>query len=142
MIGFILLKGKDFAIPDGISLGIIGLFFGLIAGLFYYQHYLKTWFWAFSLAGGAMFTYLFHRLLLRGEGSMTDHPQGDDSISLVLTVASFIVPFVFTLALNHGLYLLKRRKRQQRSRRKRHSNFFDTVNPADALKQEESITPQ
>ncbi|MDP4200057.1 MAG: hypothetical protein Q8922_06430 [Bacteroidota bacterium] len=133
MIAFILLKGKDFVIPDGISVGIIGMFFGLIMGLFYYQHYLKPWFWAISLVAGALFTSFFHWVFLR-------RPSSDDSTSLVLTIASFIVPFALTLALNQTLYVLKVRKRKQRSGRKRHSSFFDTVNAADALKRERDVT--
>ncbi len=132
MIAYILLKGKDFAIPDAISVGIIGLFFGLLTGLFYYQHYIKPWFWVITLAGGALLTAFFHWIILRGSA-------GDDTTSVVLAVASFIVPFLLTLALNHGLYLLKRRKRRQRSNRKRHSKLFDTLNPSDALKEKGSI---
>jgi hypothetical protein len=126
MIGFVLLRGKEFSIPDGVSTAIIGLFFGLVCGLFYYQHYYKPWFWVISLAGGLILTDISNWVFMH-------NGLADDDSAIRLTIASFAIPFVLTLALNHGLYLIKIKKRKTRSRRKLHSHFFDTVNPAEAL---------
>src|SRR5438105_5066656 len=106
MFGYILLHGKDFSIPDGLSTAIIGLFFGLVCGLFYYQRYYRNYFWAISLAGGLLFTYLFHILLTRQANS-------DDTSSLELTLASFIIPFLLTLGLNHLMSVMKSVKRKR-----------------------------
>ncbi|HEY3874666.1 MAG TPA: hypothetical protein VGM92_04265 [Candidatus Kapabacteria bacterium] len=118
MIAFLLLRGKEFSLPDGVSTGLIGLFFGVLCGLFYYQHYLKPYFWIFSLAGGLIFTEICHQIFL---GQFT----ANDTSAMRLTIASFAVPFILTLALNHGLYYLKRKKRRRRRIRKTDSNFFD-----------------
>jgi hypothetical protein len=126
MTAFILLKGKDLAIPDGASTAIIGLFFGLICGLFYYQHYYKTYFWFISLGGGLALTYISQFFFVR---LITD----DDASALRLTIAEFIVPFVFTLILNHGLYLIKKNKRKKRKHQRNeghtralNTRFFDS----------------
>ena len=126
MIAFVLLRGKDFSIPDGVSTAIVGLFFGLVAGLFYYQHYYKPWFWVFSLVGGLVLTDLSNWFFMH-------YITTDDDSAVRLTIASFAIPFVLTLVLNHGLYLIKQKKRKSRSRRKHHSHFFDTVDPSEAL---------
>src|SRR4051812_13709359 len=120
MFAYILLRGKDFAIPEPAAVAIIGLFFGLVAGLFYYQHYLKTWYWAISLVGGIGLATVFHIIFER-------IPTADDTAAIEQTIASFAIPLALTILLNHGLYILKRRKRKQRQRRKRHSKFFDSV---------------
>src|SRR5579871_2797710 len=103
MLAFILLRGKDFSIPEPVSVIVVGLFFGLIAGLFYYQHYLKTWFWILSLVGGVSFTFIFHQIFLH---AVID----DDTVSIERTVAAFAIPLALTLLLNHGLYILKLKK--------------------------------
>jgi O-antigen/teichoic acid export membrane protein len=127
VFAYILLRGKDFAIPEPAAVAVIGLFFGLVAGLFYYQHYLKTWYWAISLAGGialaSIFRVIFERI-----------PTADDTAAIEQTIASFAIPLALTILLNHGLYMLKRRKRKQREHRKRHSKFFDSVNAGEALR--------
>ena len=130
MIGFILLKGS-LAIPDGMSTAIIGLFFGMICGLFYYQHYYKTYFWFISLGGGLILTFISQFFFMR------QHPS-DDASSLRLTVAEFAIPFVLTLLLNHGLYLIKitKRKKRRRQRPESHSRtansrFFDSPDGID-----------
>ena len=123
MLGYILLRGKEFSVPDGVSTAIVGLFFGLICGLFYYQHYYKPYYWAFSLGGGLVLTYISYWVFSRWVVA------GDDGSSLQLTVVSIVLPFLLTLGLNHGLYLIKHRKRKRRLKRKKHSSFFDTVNP-------------
>ena len=127
MNAFILLRGKDFSIPEPAAVAIIGLFFGLVAGLFYYQHYLKTWYWGISLAGGIVLATIFNLIFAR-------IPTSDDTAAIEQTIASFAIPLALTLLLNHGLYILKRRKRKQRLHRKRHSKFFDSVNATDALR--------
>ena len=127
MFTFILLRGKDFAIPEPAAVAIIGLFFGLVSGLFYYQHYLKSWFWAISLAGGIALASVFHMIFAR-------MPTSDDTAAIEQTIASFAIPLALTLLLNHGLYLMKLRKRKQRENRKRHSKFFDSVKATDALR--------
>ncbi len=126
MLAFVLLRGKDFSLPDGVSTAIIGLFFGLICGLFYYQHYYKQWYWAISLLGGLVLTNISHSIFLR-------YFSGDDTSAIELTIASFVIPFLLTLALNHLLYQVKQRKRRKRVRRREHSRFFDTVDPGEAL---------
>ncbi len=124
-IAFLLLRGKEFSLPDDVSSGIIGLFFGLLCGLFFYQHYYKPYFWAISLAGGLFFTLISHDLFQR---MLTD----DDTRSIWLTITSFALPFLLTLVLNYGLYYIKHTKRQKRMKRRRHSQFFDTLDTIDA----------
>ena len=112
MFAFILLRGKEFSLPDGVSAAIIGLFFGLICGLFYYQHYAKPYFWAFSLGGGLILTLISNTLFTRLRGD-------DNYIGVGSTIASFAIPFLLTLALNHGLHLVKRKSRvRKRAQRK------------------------
>ncbi|MFI5201000.1 MAG: hypothetical protein ACHQNE_01255 [Candidatus Kapaibacterium sp.] len=122
MIAFILLRiGQQFSIPDGASAAIIGLFFGLICGLFYYQHYLKPWFWAFSLGGGLILTII-------SNAAFAKLRNADDTAGIGFTIASFAIPFLLTLALNHGLHLLKRRKRRKRKVvRHEHPQFFNAL---------------
>lgn len=121
MIAIILLRvGKDFSIPDGVSAAIIGLFFGLVCGLFYYQHYYKPYFWAFSLLGGLLLTIISNAVFARFRAE-------DDVLGLGMTIASFAIPFVLTLVLNHGMYLMKRRKRKRRKIRREHPQFFHTL---------------
>jgi hypothetical protein len=127
VLTFILLRGKDFAIPEGAAVAIIGLFFGLVAGLFYYQHYVKTWYWGISLAGGIVLATVFNMIFARIS-------TNDDTAAIEQTIASFAIPLALTLLLNHGLYLLKRRKRKQHRNRKRHSKFFDSVSAGEALR--------
>jgi hypothetical protein len=129
MIAFILLKGKEFAIPDGVSTAVIGLFFGLVCGLFYYQRYHRNYYWVLSLAGGLMFTYLSHVLFLR-------QVSVDDASSLRMTLASFAFPFLMTLALNHALSLMKGHKHRKHAKQKTHSSFFDTADPGGILRAE------
>jgi hypothetical protein len=131
MIAFILLRGKDFSIPDDVSTAIIGLFFGLVCGLFYYHHYLKPWYWWVSLAGGLVFTYIVN-LAIR-------HLTSLDPTSVEAILSSFIIPFVLTLLLNHALYLLKGRKRKQRRLRKSHSHFFDSVDSQEVFTKEARV---
>ncbi len=120
MIAYLfLVVGKEFSLPEDVSAAIIGLFFGLIGGLFYYQHYLKPYFWAFSLAGGLILTLLSHSFFL---GKFTT----DDVSAIWLTIASFGIPFVLTMALNHALYYVKHSKRKQRMKQRRPARFFDT----------------
>ena len=126
MLGYILLRGKDFSLPDGVSTAIIGLFFGLVCGLFYYQRYYRPYYWSFSLAGGFAFTFLCHEIFLRNVTS-------DDGRALQMTLVSFALPFLLTLALNHTMSLMKSRKRRQHSNRKTHSSFFDTTNAGEIL---------
>jgi NhaP-type Na+/H+ or K+/H+ antiporter len=121
MLAYLLLRGKEFSVPDDVSTAIIGLFFGLLCGLFYYEHYYRQYYWAFSLGGGLILTYVSHWIFSRGLHS------DNDTASIESTLLSFAVPFVLTLALNHGLYLVKRNKRKRRLKRKEHSRFFDTV---------------
>lgn len=126
MIAFILLRGRQFTMPDGVSAAIIGLFFGLICGLFYYQHYLKPWFWAFSLGGGLILTIVSNAAFatLRNE---------DDAAGIGFTIASFAIPFILTLALNHGLHLIKRSKRKRRKVYRQHDQFFKMVEDSESL---------
>jgi hypothetical protein len=119
MIAFLLAPGKEFSLPEDVSAAIIGLFFGIICGLFYYQHYYKPYFWAFSLVGGLLLTVISHSFFLK---KFTP----DDTSAIWLTIASFGVPFLLTLALNQGLYYVKQTKRKKRSKR-RPARFFDTV---------------
>jgi hypothetical protein len=103
-----------------------------VSGLFYYQHYLKTWFWAVSLVGGILLATAFHMIFAR-------MPTSDDTAAIEQTIASFAIPLALTLLLNHGLYLMKLRKRKQRENRKRHSKFFESVNPKDALRKHPTV---
>jgi prolipoprotein diacylglyceryltransferase len=127
MFTYILLRGKDFAIPEPIAVAIIGLFFGLVAGLFYYQHYLKTWFWGISLAGGVALATIFNMIFSK-------IPASDDSTAIAQSIAAFAIPLALTILLNHTMYLMKLRKRKQRENRKKQSKFFDSVNPTEALR--------
>jgi hypothetical protein len=134
MTGFILLKGTGVAVPDSASTAIIGLFFGMICGLFYYQHYYKTYYWFISLGGGLILTYISQLFFAR---MMTN----DDASSLRITIAEFAVPFLMTLVLNHGLYLIKKnktkkRKHQHDERRLRALNFrfFDSPDSIESAK--------
>ena len=126
MIAIILLRvGQDFSIPDGVSAAIIGLFFGLICGLFYYQQYYKPYFWAFSLGGGLLLTIL-------SNAAFAQMRAEDNALGLGTTIASFAIPFILTLALNHGLYLVKQNKRRKRKVLRGHAQFFDTVDAEEA----------
>jgi hypothetical protein len=118
MIGYILLRGKDFTLPDEVSTAIVGIFFGLVCGLFYYQHYYRNYFWWISIAGGLVLTFISQKLL--------DRPGTETSV--LGTIASFVVPFLLTLALNHALYYVKRSKRKKHRRQKKHSDFFRAIN--------------
>ncbi len=120
MIAFLMLTGKSFSLPDDVSAGIIGLFFGLICGLFYYQHYYKPYFWGFSLGGGLILTLVCHSIFLHGYTL-------NDVGSIWLTIAAFGVPFALTLALNQGLYYIKQTKRKKRSKLRRPARFFDST---------------
>ncbi|HET6401751.1 MAG TPA: hypothetical protein VFH95_10165 [Candidatus Kapabacteria bacterium] len=126
MIAFILLRGRQFSLPDSVSAAIIGLFFGLICGLFYYQHYLKPWFWVFSLGGGLILTIISNAAFARLRAE-------DNALGLGTTIASFAIPFVLTLALNHGLHLIKRKKRTKRKVLREHAQFFDMVEDGEPL---------
>lgn len=130
MIAYILLRGKEFAIPDSVSTAVIGLFFGLVCGLFFYQRYHRNYFWIISLAGGLIFTYGFHLFFVWQIGM-------DDTSSLTITLASFVIPFILTLALNYLLSLMKSRKRKKHSKQKIYSSIFDTaVDPSGILRAE------
>ncbi|HZK76593.1 MAG TPA: hypothetical protein VFD13_06765, partial [Candidatus Kapabacteria bacterium] len=85
-----------------------------------YQHYLKPYFWAFSLGGGLILTIL-------SNAAFSSFRAEDDALGLGTTIASFAIPFILTLALNHGLYLMKRRKRRRRKTRREHPQFFNTL---------------
>jgi O-antigen/teichoic acid export membrane protein len=126
MIAYILLvPGKAFSLPDNVSAAIIGLFFGLVCGLFYYQHYYKPYFWVISLAGGVFLTVLSHSFFLKKSTS-------DDLGAILLTIASFGIPFILTMLLNQGLYYIKKSKRKKRSKQRRPARFFDTtIHPED-----------
>jgi hypothetical protein len=125
VIAFILLApGKAFSLPDDVSAAIIGLFFGLVCGLFYYQHYYKPYFWGFSLVGGVFLTVVSHSFFLKKSST-------DDLSAILLTIASFGIPFLLTMALNQGLYYFKKSKRKKRSKQRRPARFFDTAD-ADA----------
>jgi len=133
MIAFILLRGRQFSMPDGVSAAIIGLFFGLICGLFYYQHYLKPWFWAFSLGGGLILTILSNGIFakLRNE---------DDMAGIAFTIASFAIPFLLTLAINHWLHLIKRSKRKRRKIHREHAQFFQMVEDGESARSNAKFT--
>jgi hypothetical protein len=133
MIAFILLRGKEFSMPDGVSAAIIGIFFGLICGLFYYQHYYKPWFWAFSLSGGLILTILSNAAFakLRNE---------DDVAGIGFTIASFAIPFILTLALNHGLHHIKRSKRKRRKVHREHAQFFKMVEDGESPSSNAELT--
>ena len=118
MDSYILLRGKEFSLPDDVSTAIVGIFFGLVCGLFYYQHYYRNYFWWISLAGGLVLTYVSQKLLDR-PGTETD---------VAGTISSFVIPFVLTLALNQALYFVKRSKRKKHRHRKTHSDFFRGLN--------------
>jgi hypothetical protein len=120
MIAYILLRGKDFSLPDDVSTAIVGIFFGLVCGLFYYQHYYRNYYWWFSLGGGLILTYLSQKVLDK-PGTESDPAR---------TVASFVVPFVLTLLLNQALYFVKHSKRKKRRHKKTHSDFFSTIGSA------------
>ena len=121
MIAFIFLSpGKEFSLPEDVSAAIIGLFFGLIGGLFYYQHYYKPYFWVFSLAGGVFLTVISHSFFLKKFTT-------DDVSAIWLTIASFGIPFILTMALNQGLYYIKQNRRKKRSKLRRPARFFDTT---------------
>ncbi len=126
MTAFILLHGKVFSIPDGVSAAIIGLFFGLICGLFYYQHYYKPWFWAFSFGGGLILTIL-------SNAAFAHLRAADNVVGLGSTIASFAIPFLLTLALNHALHLVKRSKRRKRKVSGEQPQFFDVANTAETI---------
>ncbi len=127
MTAFILLSvGKAFSIPDGASAAIIGLFFGLICGLFYYQHYLKPYFWGFSLGGGLILTII-------SNAAFAKLRNADDAAGIGFTIASFAIPFLLTLALNHGLHLIKRSKRRRRKVvRHEHPHFFNALDEGES----------
>lgn len=131
MIAYLLLKGKEFSLPDGVSTAIIGLFFGLLCGLFYYQHYQKSYYWGISLGGGLVLTLLFHSVFL---GRFTV----DDTSAIWLTIASFAVPFVLTLALNYGLYSIKHSKRKRKLRRREDTHFFDLTETSKVLQSDKT----
>lgn len=114
MDSYILLRGKDFSLPDDVSTAIVGIFFGLVCGLFYYQHYYRNYFWWISLVGGLVLTYVSQKIL--------DQPGTDTDVAG--TISSFVIPFVLTLALNQALYFVKRSKRKKHRHRKTHSDFF------------------
>jgi|GEM_PF-2534277 hypothetical protein len=134
MLAFIFLRvGKEFSMPDGVSAAIIGLFFGLICGLFYYQHYYKPYFWSFSLGGGLLLTILSNAIFahLRTE---------DDAVGLGTTIASFAIPFLLTLALNHWLHLVKRSKRKRRKFRTEHTKFFDMAGTSEIVQSNSELS--
>jgi hypothetical protein len=124
MVAYLFLVGKEFSLPEDVSVGIIGLFFGLIGGLFYYQHYYKPYFWGISLAGGLILTIEFHSFFQKRYGT-------NDVSNIWLTIAAFGIPFILTMALNQGLYYIKETKRKKRSKQRRPARFFDMVNPDD-----------
>jgi hypothetical protein len=131
MIAFILLKAMAVSLPDDVSSAIIGLFFGLICGLFYYQHYYKPYFWVFSLLGGLFFTMASHALFLR-------RFNVNETASIWLVIASFLVPFALTLALNQGLYRIKHNRRKRRMKLRRPTHFFEAIEPADSVQAAET----
>ena len=56
----------------------------------------------------------------------------DDAKAIWLTIATFGVPFLLTLALNHGLYYIKKSKRKKRTKLRPSARFFDTtIHPGD-----------
>ena len=120
MIGYILLRGKDFTLPDEVSTAIVGVFFGLVCGLFYYQHYYRNYYWWFSIIGGLILTFISQKVI--------DRPGTSDDASIERTIASFLVPFVLTLLLNQALYFVKHSKRKKRRHKKTHSDLFNTTN--------------
>ena len=126
MTAFTLLAAKEFSLPDGVSAAIIGLFFGLICGLFYYQHYYKSYFWAFSLGGGLILTIISNAIFARLR-------TADNTIGLTSTIASFLIPFALTMALNHGLQFVKRSKRKRKKISKEHPSFFESGSQGDPL---------
>ncbi len=77
--------------------------------------------------GGLIFTYVFHDLFLRGINA-------DDGGSLVMTLASFVLPFLLTLGLNYALSMMKIHKRKKHGKQKVYSSFFDTVDAGGILR--------
>ncbi len=125
MVAYLFLVGKEFSLPEDVSVAIIGVFFGLIGGLFYYQHYYKPYFWGISLVGGLLLTVLSHSFFIKKYTT-------NDNSNIWLTIASFGIPFILTIALNQGLYYFKQTKRKQRSKQRRPARFFDTtIYPGD-----------
>jgi hypothetical protein len=120
MVAYLFLVGKEFSLPEDVSVAIIGLFFGLICGLFYYQHYYKPYFWGISLLGGLIMTVISRSYFLKKYTT-------NDFSNILLTIASFGIPFILTMLLNQGLYYIKQTKRKQRSKQRRPARFFDTT---------------
>ncbi len=126
-LGYILLRGKDFTIPDEVATGIVGVFFGVVIALFYYQGYRRTYYWWYSIGSGF--------LLATMSKSILQAIPGIDTGSLWFVLATFVLPFLGVLAVNHYLYILKQRHSKRRKRRKQHSSFFDTAESTHAVQE-------
>jgi uncharacterized membrane protein YfcA len=120
ILPYILLRGKEFELPETLSLAIIGLFLGIVFGLFYYHHYRKSIYWM-----GSMLTGMIGAIV--GERVVRSLPRADmNGIQYVLLV--FILPTLACFAINHYFYVTKKRyDRRRKKQRHHHSTFFDTA---------------
>ena len=132
-LGYILLKGKEFTIPDEVAYGIIGTFFGIIVGLFYYQSYRRTYYWWYSIGTSFGLAMLSKALLPR--------IPGFDANSIWSVPIMFLLPFLGTLGVNQYLYFRKNQLRKKRRKRKQHSSFFDTPESTTAVRDVTTTRP-
>jgi ABC-type Fe3+-siderophore transport system permease subunit len=92
-------------IPTGFLGIFIGLSFGFVIGLFYYQAYRKPYYWFYSIfssvAAASIMPFILHGLLKM------------DPSTLHAIMAQFAAAMVASVLANHLLYLLKKRHKMR-----------------------------
>jgi len=97
----------DFAVPFEVQGIMLGLFLGLIAGLFYYQYYRRHYYWWYTVGAGMLSAVISLKVLevvFRIEAG-----------SVVLVVSQFVVPAIATLVVNQYLYSHDRKYRHRKN---------------------------
>jgi len=108
MKSFFLLRGIEFSLPPEAQGVIIGLFWGLVTGLFFYQSYRRPYFWWYSLLTGVLFATLAPRLLSK-IGRI-------DSGAVEFVILQVLLPGIACLFLN---ILLSRSSKKHKKRKQR-----------------------
>jgi len=103
-------------VPNGVIGIFVGLAFGFVIGLFYYQTYRKNYYWMYSIGSGVL-TAVISQLVMK-------HIFKMDTSTMHATMIQFSLAFVATILMNHSLYMMKKRLRTRtRNSHRRRSDY-------------------
>jgi hypothetical protein len=108
----------DISLPPEAQGVIIGLFWGLVIGLFFYQNYRKSYYWWYSLFTGVLFATLAPRILSK--------IRRIDAASVEFVMLQILLPGVACLLLNIYMNLRgkKIQKKKHARRRRKKADIF------------------